>query len=153
MCFLFWEGTEPLRPFGAPPLSGEALGVGAASLRSCGIMIFFINDLILQRVSLSSTTCLAAGGPPPSAEEGFWLRTQPLRPFGAPPLSGEAFGVGDSMRLSVRVTFIAYASPKRQGVPAAVYGQPPECHGAEPKECPVVSPWEGSDPDEGWEQP
>ena len=70
MCFLFWEGAEPLRPFGAPPLSGEALGVGAASLRSYGIMIFFINDLILQRVSLSSTTCLAAGGPPPSAEGG-----------------------------------------------------------------------------------
>ena len=54
------------------------------------------------------------------------------------------------MRLSVRVTFIAYASPKRQGVPAAVYGQPTECHGAEPKETRVVSPWEGSDPGDGW---
>ena len=77
--------------------------------------------------------------------------TEPLRPFGAPPLSGEAFGVGGSMRLSVRVTFVACASPKRQGVPAAVYGQPTECHGAEPKAAQVVSPWEGSDPSGGWE--
>ena len=56
------------------------------------------------------------------------------------------------MRLSVRVTFVAYASPKLQGVPAVVYGQPPECHEAEPKENPVVSPWEGSDPNDGWER-
>lgn len=87
MCFLFWEG--------------------AASLRSCGIMIFFINDLILQRVSLSSTTCLAAGGPPPSAEEGKGMcldvgygkmqlvRVSACR-LGAAvlPLRREAFGVG-----------------------------------------------------------
>ena len=59
--------------------------------------------------------------------------------------------MGSSMRLSVRVTFVAYASPKRQGVPAAVYGQPTECHGAEPKAARVVSPWEGSDPIDGWE--
>ena len=89
-------------------------------------------------VSISS--CRPRGGCPSSAEGGFWLRTEPLRPFGAPPLSGEAFGAGGSMRHSVRVTFVAYASPKRQGVPAAVYGQPTECHGAEPKETPVVSP-------------
>ena len=50
-----------------------------------------------------------------------------------------------------QVTLAAYAWPKRQGVPAAVYGQPPECHGAEPKETRVVSPWEGSDPIDGWE--
>ena len=57
------------------------------------------------------------------------------------------------VRLLVQVTFVAYACPKRQGVPAAVYGQPTECHGAEPKETPVVSPWEGSDPGDGWDQP
>ena len=90
--------------------------------------------------------------PPPPSKEECGGGTEPLRPFGAPPLSGEAFGVGDSMRLSVRVTFVAYASPKRQGVPAAVYGQPTECHGAEPKETRVVSPWEGSDPGDGWGQ-
>ena len=32
----------------------------------------------------------------------------------------------------------------------AAYGQPPECHGVEPKECPVVFPREGSDPGDGW---
>ena len=53
----------------------------------------------------------------------------------------------------MRVTFAAHANPKRQGVPAAVYGQPTECHGAEPEETPVVSPWEGSDPGDGWGQP
>ena len=54
------------------------------------------------------------------------------------------------MQILVQVTFVAYAYPKRQGIPAAVYGQPTECHGAEPKENPVVSPWEGSDPGDGW---
>ena len=55
-------------------------------------------------------------------------------------------------KISVQVTsFAAYAYPKRQGVPAAVYGQPTECHGAEPKAARVVSPWEGSDPIDGWE--
>ena len=55
--------------------------------------------------------------------------------------------------LLVRITFAAHANPKRQGVPTAVYGQPTECHGAEPKEARVVSPWEGSDPSDGWRQP
>ena len=56
------------------------------------------------------------------------------------------------MKFSVQVTFSAYARSKLQGVPAAVYGQPTECHGAEPKENPIVSPWEGSDPGDGWGQ-
>ena len=55
------------------------------------------------------------------------------------------------MRLLVQLTSVTYASSKRQGVPAAVYGQPTECHGAEPKAARVVSPWEGSDPIDGWE--
>ena len=54
------------------------------------------------------------------------------------------------MQFLGQVTFAAHARSKRQGVPAAVYGQPTECHGAEPKETPVVSPWEGSDPGDGW---
>ena len=54
-------------------------------------------------------------------------------------------------KISVQVTsFAAYAYPTRQGVPAAVYGQPTECHGVEPKATPVVSPREGSDPSDGW---
>ena len=56
------------------------------------------------------------------------------------------------MQFLGQVTFAAHARSKRQGVPAAVYGQLTECHGAEPKENPVVSPWEGSDPGDGWGQ-
>ena len=56
------------------------------------------------------------------------------------------------MGFLVQVTFAAHTKPKRQGVPAAVYGQPTECHGAEPKATPVASPWEGSDPSDGWGQ-
>ena len=44
------------------------------------------------------------------------------------------------MQFLGQVTFAAHARSKRQGVPAAVYGQLTECHGAEPKENPVVSP-------------
>ena len=88
---------------------------------------------------------------PPSGRLSFLCGGRLLAADGTSlPLSGEAFGVGGSMRLSVRVTFVAYASPKRQGVPAAVYGQPTECHGAEPKAVRVVSPREGSDPGDGW---
>ena len=54
------------------------------------------------------------------------------------------------MQFLGQVTFAAHARSKRQGVPAAVYGQPTECHGAEPKAARVVSPWEGSDPGDGW---
>ena len=70
-------------------------------------------------------------------------------PSGHLPFQGRLLALA---RLLVRVTFAAYASPKRQGVPAAVYGQPTECQGVEPKETPVVSPWEGSDPNDGWER-
>ena len=51
----------------------------------------------------------------PYAKEDFG-GTEPLRPFGAPPLAGEAFGVGVASLcpccttvLSVRVAFVAYA--------------------------------------------
>ena len=54
------------------------------------------------------------------------------------------------MQFLGQVTFAAHARSKRQGVPAAVYGQLTECHGAEPKENSVVSPREGSDPGDGW---
>ena len=83
-------------------------------------------------------------------------------PSGHLPFQGRLLGLARNaawlrsccmMQFSVQVTFAAHANPKRQGVPAAVYGQPPECHGAEPKETPVVSPWEGSDPGDGWERP
>ena len=111
----------------------------------------------MRFVSVSS--CRPRGGCPPSAEGGFWGEAEPLRPFGPPPLSGEAFGAGATLTCpcgfmvsSVRVTFSAYARSKRQGVPAAVYGQSTECHRAEPKETPVVSPREGSDPSDGWGQ-
>ena len=111
----------------------------------------------MRFVSVSS--CRPRGGCPPSAAGGFWGETEPLRPFGPPPLSGEAFGAGAALTCpcgfmvsSVRVTFAAYARSKRQSVPSAVYGQPTECHGAEPKETPVVSPREGSEPGDGWER-
>ena len=115
-------------------------------------MVFGYEDstgkLMFLRKHLSSGR--PRGGCPPSAEGrllALGITPQSLRD--SSPFRG-AFWSGSNMRLLVQLTSVTYASSKRQGVPAAVYGQPTECHGAKPKAARVVSPWEGSNPSDGW---